>query len=118
MDNESKAAFEAWHNEEFGWYNPDDIQWQKRLRTWNASRKQIAALKADKQELETELARTKAKWQEDYLTLNDVCNQQIKLEAAAKLALDALQEACRRSDRLIDRDYEAAIEALRKAGIK
>jgi len=40
MDNESTAAFEAWHNEEFGWYNPDDIQWQKRLRTWNASRKQ------------------------------------------------------------------------------
>jgi hypothetical protein len=39
MDNESRAAFEAWHNEEFGWYNPDDIQWQKRLRTWNASHK-------------------------------------------------------------------------------
>jgi len=39
MDNESAAAFEAWHNEEFGWYNPDDIQWQKRLRTWNAARR-------------------------------------------------------------------------------
>jgi len=40
MDNKSTAAFEAWHNDEFGWYNPNDIQWQKRLRTWNASRKE------------------------------------------------------------------------------
>jgi len=83
-------------------------------------RKQIAALKADKQELENELARVKAKWQDDYLTLNDVCNQQIELEAAAKLALDAMQII----RRIEDMEYGSiaksgrAIEALKKAGIK
>ena len=34
-----RKAFEAWHNNEFGWNNFSDMQWQKRLRAWKASRK-------------------------------------------------------------------------------
>jgi len=79
-------------------------------------------LVAKVQELETELARVKAKWQDDYLTLNDVCNQQIELKAAAKLALDAL-EHCQvlvadGSQHKWVMHHNAAIEALKKAGIK
>jgi len=40
------------------------------------------------------------------------------LMAAAKLALIALYLACRNSDRIIDKEYEQAIEALKKAGVK
>jgi hypothetical protein len=89
-------------------------------------RKQIEVLKVDKQGLETELACVKAKWQDDYLTLNDVCNQQIELEAAAKLALDALQSVWVFCNDLTAEDFPDtvailvvdAIEALKKAGIK
>ena len=61
--------------------------------------------------------------QQKHITCIEIDMQELRigvegLKAAAKLALEALQEACRRSDRLIDRDYEAAIEALKKAGIK
>jgi len=81
-------------------------------------RKQIAAITADKQELETELARVKAKWQDDYLTLNDVCNQQIKLEHTAKLALLALVETSHYNVGSIAQCLsKEAIKALKKVGI-
>ncbi len=34
----SRAAFEAWHSNEFGWNSDTNPQWQKRLRVWQASR--------------------------------------------------------------------------------
>jgi len=73
-------------------------------------------LQAKIKDLETELARVKAKWQDDYLTLNDVCNKQIKLEAAGKLALSGLI-LIRKQLKSWD-DGDAAVEALKKAGIK